>query len=388
MEIQAKRINNYLKSISPQIRDTAFPLEKVKLPLLEGIQSDITVFKNTSLEEITFLTKWFQVLNLARGCREQCTFCLRNALAPLKENSKQISSILWDDLTRFTGGIAKLNERLGFNILQGNSHITLFEDANLPAVQIKDTEGTLHSVRDSVKEIYEKLGLPLVFVTAGWNPTDNQSQESAEELCRYIMQNPDCVKEFGISVNPFHSYNREFYTTKMANTLKTFLPLYKNGTEIGSILLKYNYPNGIETDNNGYEAASNLYKEIFSKLKILTGSTLENYDILKPENVTQHREDNYIENKGRGQRFFPTESIEKNNKKLFVESFRWLTMTPQEKREKAYNFTTKNIDINGQIYLITPSEQLIETSLRLNFINQDKTTAPIHSDIKFKKFEF
>lgn len=387
MKIQATRINNYLKSISPEIRDTAFPLEKVKLPLLEGIQRDIAVFKDTSIEEITFLTKWFQVLNLARGCKEQCTFCLRNALPPLKKNSERISSILWDDLTRFTGGIAKLSERLGFNILQGNSHITLFEDANLPNVQIKDSEGSIHSVRDSVKEIYEKLGLPLVFVTAGWNPSDNESQKSAEELCHYIIQNPDCVKEFGISVNPFHRYNREFYTTKIANTINTFLPLYENGTEIGSILLKYNYPNGINVDKNGYEAACEIYKEIFSKLKILTGSSLENYDILNPKNVTQHREDNYIENKGRGQRFFPAESVEKNNKKLFVESFRWLTMTPEEKRDAAYNFTTKNIDINGQVYLITPSEQLIETPLRLNFINKDKITAPIHSDIKFRKFE-
>lgn len=387
MNIQSTTINKYLKSVSLQIRDAAFPLEKLKLSKLEGIQRDITLFEHTPLEDVKFMTKWFQVLNLARGCREQCSFCLRNALAPLREGSDRMSSILWDDLTRFTDGVSKLSERLGVNILQGNSHITLFEDANLPVVQIKDSQGDTHSVRDSVKEIYEKLGLPLVLVTAGWNPNDKTSQLSAEELCGYILQNPESVKEFGVSVNPFHRYDRDFYTTKMANTLKTFLPLFENGVEIGSILFKYNYPNGKMAEQNGYEAASALYREIFEKLKLITDSSLEKYDILKPENVTRHRDDNYIENKGRGQSFFPEELVDRNNKKLFVESFQWLTMTPEEKREFAYKYTTKNIDINGQLYLITPSEQLIETSTKLNFINKDKITAPIHSDIKFKKLD-
>ncbi len=381
MKIQPTSVNKYLKSISPQIRDTAFPLEKIHLPQLEGIQKDIVLFENTSLEDIKFISKWFQVLNLARGCKEQCTFCLRNALKPLKENS----TILWEDLTRFTGGISKLNERLGFNILQGNSHITLFEDANLPVIQIKDSNDETHSLKDAVHEIYSKLKLPIVFVTAGWSPSDKNSHQNAEELCNYILQNPDCVKEFAVSVNPFHRYNRDFYTTKIANTLKTFLPLYKGG--IASILLKYNYPDGIKAEENGYNAATSLYEEIFEKLKLLTGSQLEEYEILKPENVTRERDDNYIENKGRGQKFFSPEAVQKNNKKLFVESFQWLTMTPEQKREFAYNYTTKNVDINGQIYLITPSEQLIETQMKLNFVNKDKITAPIHTDVKFKKMD-
>lgn len=384
MKIQPTAINKYLKSVSPQIRETAFPLEKLNLTKLEGIQSDIALFEGTSLDDIKFMTKWFQVLNIARGCREQCSFCLRNALPPLKEG---ISSILWDDLIRFTSGVSKLSERLGVNVLQGNSHITLFEDANLPVVQLKDSQGNVYNAADSVKEIYEKLNLPLVLVTAGWNPKDKESQAAAEELCRYILQNQDCIKEFGVSVNPFHRYNRDFYTTKLANTLHTFLPLFENGTEIGSILLKYNYPEGIKSDENGYESAKDLYNEIFGKLKLLTGSSLDNYDILKPENVTLHRDDNYIENKGRGQNFFPQESVTRNNKKLFVESFQWLTLTPEEKRNFAYNYTTKNVDINGQVYLITPSEQLIETPIRLNFINKNKTTAPIHSDIRFKPMD-
>lgn len=386
MNIKSTTINKYLRSVSPQVRESAFPLEKLNLSKLEGIQNDIVLFDKTSLEDIKFISKKFQVLNLMRGCHEQCTFCLRNAKTPLKKHADNINTILWDDLTRFTGGMSKLNERLGFNVLQGNSHITLFEDANLPVIDIKDSHGDSKSLLNAVKEVNEKLKLPFVFVTAGWNPADKKSQKAAEELCGYIQQNPESVKEFAVSINPFHRYDRDVYTTKMANTLKTFLPLYKNGAETGSILLKYNYPNGIKSNENGYSGAKSLYEEIYEKLKVQTGSTLEDYEILKPHNVTRHREDNYIENKGRGQKFFPQETVEKNNKKLFVESFRWLTMTEDEKRHFAYNYTTKNLDINGKVYLITPSEQVIETEMGLNFINKDKTTASIHSDVKFKKF--
>ncbi|MCM1338683.1 MAG: hypothetical protein NC191_03325 [Muribaculaceae bacterium] len=385
MRILSNNITKYIQSISPQVRNIDFPLEKLELTKLEGIQKDIPLFETTSLQNIRFISKWFQVLNLARGCTEQCTFCLRNAMLPLKENSEKISTILWDDLIRFTRGFSKLNERLGFNILRGNTHITLFEDANLPVINMKDAQGNNKSLTNAVKEIYDRLNLPLVFVTSGWNPADKSSQIAAEELCRYIQQTPDSIKEFAISVNPFQRYNRNIYISRIVNALKTFLPLYKNNNEIGSILVKYNYPTGIKSDENGYLAAKKLYEEIYENLKLETRSTLEDYEILKPEKVTIHREDNYIENKGRGQNFFPQELVKRNNKKLFVESFRWFSMTEKEKLELAYDCTTKNIDINGHIYLITPSEQLIETNMGLNFINKDKITAPIHSDIRFTK---
>lgn len=368
--------------ISSSIRNSAFPLERINLSRIEGIQEGISLFEGVRMEDIRFLIKWFQVLNIARGCREQCTFCLRNALAPIKETANQINTILWDDLKRFTEGFSTLSERLGFNILQGNSHITLFEDANLPVAKIKDSKGDIHSTREALQEIYERLGLPLVLVTSGWNVQDKFSQKSAEELCDYIKNNPDCIKEFAISVNPFYSSTKEAYIEKVVNALKTFLPLFKNNVEIGSILLKYNYPNRI----NDYDTAKSLYEEIYNRLKVVTQSNLEEYEILKPENVTRHDESNYIENKGRGQRFFMPEEVKKNNKRLFVESFEWLTMSEEQKRVHAYNFMTKNVDINGQVYLITPSEQLVETDIQLGYLSKGKTTAGIHSDIRFKKF--
>ena len=75
--------------ISSSIRNSAFPLERINLSRIEGIQEGISLFEGVRMEDIRFLTKWFQVLNIARGCREQCTFCLRNALAPIKETANK-----------------------------------------------------------------------------------------------------------------------------------------------------------------------------------------------------------------------------------------------------------------------------------------------------------
>lgn len=44
---------------------------------------------------------------------------------------------------------------------------------------------------------------------------------------------------------------------------------------------------------------------------------------------------------------------------------------------------TKNVDINGKVYIMTPSEQRISTNIGLNFINKDKQTAAIHTDKDF-----
>ena len=380
---QVSQINRYITNNSSSWARSSFPLEKIDLKKIEGIQADIPLFEGVNLEKIKFLTKWFQVLNLTRGCREQCTFCLRNAKTPLKETHNTINTILWEDLTRFTEGFKRFGERLGVNPFQGNSHITLFEDANLPDVIIKDENGTEQSMKNVIQNIYENIRLPFVFVTSGWNVNNTKAQKAAEEICDYIVKTPDCTKEFGVSINPFYVGERENYIEKAVNTLRTFLPLFRTGEEKASILLKYNYSNGINADKNAQESAFKLYIDIFERLKNVCGNSLDGYEYLNPKNILKHRADNYIENKGRGQRFFSDEDVEKNNNKLFRESFEWMTLTPEQKKEYAYNYTTKNVDINGQVYLITPSEQAIETDIGLNFINKDKKTAKIHSDIKF-----
>ena len=380
LQLSTTQINKYLLSKSTELNTAAFPLEKLDLKKIEGIQKDIPLFQTTSMEQIKFISKWFQVLNLMRGCFENCTFCLRNAQKPIKENFENINTILWNDFLRFTEGFSKLGERLGVNPLKGNSHITLFEDSNMPIAKMKDLNGNIYSTTDAVKEIYSKFQIPIVFVTSGWGVNNKFAQKTAEELCEFVSKNPECVREFAVSINPFFYGSRDKYIEKVANALKTFLPLFKNGTKAGSTLFKHNYPNGKDTEITGKNAAKKLYNEIYLKLQKITNSKLSDYERLKPEFVTRHKESNLIENKGRGQKFFSADEVSQNDKKLFVESFEWMTLTPEQKQQRAYECMTKNVDINGQIYLITPSEQRISTNIGLNFINKDKKTAPIHTD--------
>ena len=252
--------------------------------------------------------------------------------------------------------------------------------SNMPIAKMKDLNGNIYSTTDAVKEIYSKFQIPIVFVTSGWGVNNKFAQKTAEELCEFVSKNPECVREFAVSINPFFYGSRDKYIEKVANALKTFLPLFKNGTKAGSTLFKHNYPNGKDTEITGKNAAKKLYNEIYLKLQEITNSKLSDYERLKPEFVTRHKESNLIENKGRGQKFFSADEVSQNDKKLFVESFEWMTLTPEQKQQRAYECMTKNVDINGQIYLITPSEQRISTNIGLNFINKDKKTAPIHTD--------
>ena len=376
--------NKHLNLKNLDLSSIEFPLEQIDLSKYEGIQKGIPLFENNSLQDIKFISKWFQVLNLARGCTQRCSFCIRCSQYPIKEVDNKISTILWDDLIRFTEGFSILGERLGFNPISKNSHLVLFEDANLPDARIKDIHGEIHNVRECIEQIWNKLRMPFILVTSGWYSNDKFSQQTSEEICNFMVKNPTSIKEFGISVNPFYKGDKDFYTSKVANAIKTFLPIFKNGNEQGTILIKYNRPDGIKADTTGIEETTKLYNEIYSKLQKMTDCSLEYFDVIKPENVTRHNDNKYILNRGNARNYFQSEDVEEYNKKIQVESQQWQKMTKQEKYTYSYENTTKNVNINGNIYLVTPSEQVINTTLKLNYINKDKITAPIHSDVEFE----
>ena len=376
--------NKHLNLKNLDLTNAEFPLEHIDLSKYEGIQKDIPLFENNSLQDIKFISKWFQVLNIARGCTQRCSFCIRCSKYPLKEVDNKISTILWDDLIRFTDGFSTLGERLGFNPLKGNSHLVLFEDANLPDARIKDINGQIHNTRECIEQVWNKLRMPFILVTSGWFLNDNFAQSTAEEICNFMVKNPTSIKEFGISVNPFYMGDRDYYTSKVANAIKTFLPIFKNGNEQGVILIKYNRPDGIKADTTGIEETTKLYNEIYSKLKDMTACSLDDFEILKPENVTRHSDDKYILNRGNARNYFQQDEVEKYNKQIQEESEKWSKMSQTEKYAHAYENTTKNINIDGKIYLVTPSEQVINTKLSLNYINKDKIAAPVYSDAEFE----
>ncbi|MBQ2611357.1 hypothetical protein IJF81_03085, partial [bacterium] len=92
--LDTARISDYLARYTSDLRSAQFPLEVINTRKLEGLQNGIDLFQNVSMDEIKFLSKNFSVVNLQRGCKQGCKFCLRNALKPLTETATQISSVL------------------------------------------------------------------------------------------------------------------------------------------------------------------------------------------------------------------------------------------------------------------------------------------------------
>ncbi len=110
-------MNSYINHIPANIKNSAFPLAKLDLKRLEGIQKDIPLFDGVNLEDISFLAKRLETLNLFRGCRVNCSHCLKDAKPPVKGRE----TILYEDLTRFLDGFKELSGRLGINVLQGKN---------------------------------------------------------------------------------------------------------------------------------------------------------------------------------------------------------------------------------------------------------------------------
>ena len=168
-----------LRHIPANIKNSSFPLTRINPQHVEGIQKGIPLFDGVGIKDIAFITKRFETLNLFRGCNLGCSHCLKDA-KPLKN-----STILFEDLVRFLDGFKALNERLGFNVFQGNKYVNIIDDSNPSDIPIRGKSRN-HSVNEALKIIYEKINLPSIFVTSGWNSASKYSQQSSSELAGMI----------------------------------------------------------------------------------------------------------------------------------------------------------------------------------------------------------
>lgn len=369
-------VRKYIKSQPREILESSFPLASLDMKKVEGVQEGIPLFKGVSMPEVKFLTKWFEALPQSRGCDSDCGHCLRDA-------QPHIIKGLRDDSLRFIKGFKALNERFGFNILQGNKYVATFDDSNP-----KD-------VAEVIKSMYENLGIPTGFATTGWNKKDINIQKDAKELIDYLQKKPDAASEFAVSINPFHiliknsieaakagkpelarNY-RDAYIDNTANALNTFLPMYENGK--GSLL--YKHANNLDK-NAGFreKETAQLYEEIFKRLEQLSGKNLEHIEALNHKEVTKFDPNHLIEPKGRARQYFSETENFKKYLDLQEERMNWEDLSPEQKAQNAYDYTIKGVDINGQVYLTTPSDNVIMTDLRLNYEN--KHTIPLYSDVK------
>lgn len=388
----SQNVSRYLKSLSKEHLAADFPLGNIDLSKVEGIQKDIPLFFNSTMQEIKFLTKNFSVLNIAQGCNSECSHCLRNAKRPSAQ-----STILWDDLERFTGGVEALNERLGFDIFQGNNYLVLHDDFNPPEVLLKDANGSSYNFADALKLVFKKLHIPIETVTSGWNKSDSVSEKAAADVVDFFQKMPEANALTSISVNPFHGileksrklardgnpemarFWREVYTDRIAHAIETFLPVFKEGK--ASLIYRHAGGDFAKTDVGAKETA-NLYREIYQKLAKRLGNSFTEIEDLKPEKFEEELPVRFIEAKGRGRRYFSAQENFEKQKNLISEKNKWETSSPGERAKNAYDYTIKEVDIRGNVYGGTLSESLIKTDIQLNYKNKDVPSIPLYSDIK------
>ena len=394
-------ISTYINKIPNSIKDSKYPLTQLNLQNLEGVQSDICLFngeKPLTMDVINFITKRFETLNLFRGCTVGCSHCLKDA------KSEDNRSILFEDLERFLEGFKTLNERLGFNVFNGNKYLSIVDDSNPSDFPISGKD-RIHSVVEAIKEIYDKLNIPVLFVTSGWNKGSSYAQKASEELANAIQKNPSMIESVDISINPFvgileksreasknHNQDkadflRSVYTSRMANTLATFLNAFTNNK--AQIIYRH-APNAEGNELVDENAAKQLYEEIYAKLRKMVGSKLDEIPMLKPEQLTKFDKTHLIEPSGRGRRFFTPEANFKEQEQLIDEALEWEGLSEQDKFNFLKDYALKCIDIDGSVYATMPANKVdyisapieltIPSKIKLNYENK-KATKPVFSDI-------
>jgi len=389
----SSHISTYLGKVPAKIKLSEYPLTKIDLAKIDGIQQDIPLFKGVKIEDIAFITKRWETLNFFRGCKWRCTHCLKNAIAPIKGRE----SILFEDLVRVVDGFKELNERLGFDSLNGNRYISIIDDSNPIDLPIKGLSRS-HSVAEGMKQIYDKLNIPTLFVTSGIDSKSQYSTKASTEIVDMVKNNPHSVLNVQISINPFmviphttslsQGAREQKYIDRMAKTLFAFLDLFK----IDKASIIYRHTDGTEKNHKGVDEASakKMYEAIYKQLQELSGSNLENLPQLRPEKVTKFDKSHLIEPSGRGRNFFSFQRNMKLQNELLQDYLDWNATSKEEQREILLNYSLKCVDIDGSIYttrpsnaesVSTPIELIIPTDIKLNYINKEKPNK-IFSDIE------
>lgn len=396
-------INTYIKQLPNSIKESKYPLSKLDTKFLEGIQSGIPLFqgeKHLTMNSISFLSTRFETLNLFRGCTVGCSHCLKDAQA----NGHR--SILFEDLERFLNGFKTLNERLGFNVFNGNKYLSIVDDSNPSDFPIEGKDRK-HSIVEAIEKIYEKLNIPILFVTSGWNKGSGYAQKASEELANAIQKNPSMIESVDISINPFvgileksreasknnnqdkADFLRNVYTSRMANVLATFLNAFASNK--AQIIYRH-APNAEGNELVNEVATKKLYEEIYTKLKKLVGSAIDNIPQLKPEELTRFDKSHLIESSGRGRQFFSSEINLREQEQLIDEAIEWECLSNEEKFKTLNDYALKCVDIDGSVYATMPSNKVdyisapieltVSTDIKLNYENKTPTK-PIFSDIDF-----
>ena len=393
---------------------------KFNLNKLNGIQDGIKVFQGLNMKEIAFISRSVSEICTNRGCYNKCLHCYAKAQKPLTQAQDTISKMSWEDFNLLTNGYKELNERLGFRITGSkiknidknkNRYTTAFHDADCINISMTDKNGEEHDFIEIANKISDSFGISPIFDTAGWTPKNKILQKRAEKYAKYFSspENYDKLLEVNISVNPFHAlYARSvaekrmgnfeqsekfknLYTDRMANAIFTFTPMLKQNKL--SILFRA-FDNEPKIENfKGFQEddLKELGKDILNKLKEYYKADL-------------HGEQKYIKNKkqasacitkvrkefsdirtitlsGRGIDIFGKDNVHYINQQEKINEFNEILHNANDVSFINTSKFTGIIDSNGKYYLTTYWSSY-PTELKLNFINKNKQTAPIHPSLQ------
>ena len=175
----------------------------------------------------------------------------------------------------------------------------------------------------------------------------------------------------------------------MANVLATFL----NAFASNKAQIIYRHASNAEGNELVNEVATKkLYEEIYTKLRKLVGSAIDNIPQLKPEELTRFDKSHLIESSGRGRQFFSSEINLREQEQLIDEAIEWECLSNEEKFKTLNDYALKCVDIDGSVYATMPSNKVdyisapieltIPTDIKLNYENKTPTK-PVFSDIDF-----
>ncbi len=400
---------NYVsKKVLPKIQkkpNKIFSLWDFDLNKLEGIQYKINVFKTMTMKEIALFLSSATEFATFRGCHNNCSHCYADAKPPLKETSEQTSGMTWEDFISLIKGIRILNKRLGFmasgqNREIKNRYLTPFHDSDCLEITMKDKNGNIHDFIDISKQLNKALGVPIIFDTASWNPKSKKYQERAEKYVKFMSkpQNKKMFYQINVSLNPFHAIHtkeielrkqnkpeladkmRDYYTTRMANTLFTFTPLIKSK--------QLRFLASAAKDREcfaGYQIkdVTDLFNEILDKLfdmysKDLNGEQknvksekeIDRYLTILVEKYNNYR---YISFSEKAKRILnpDTTSLVESNDRVSNSKIKLKDLREHKKYQGDFYGI---IDANGD-YFLTDFILTIPTEIKLNFKNNKKTAS-------------
>ena len=189
--LEAKKYLDRYREVNEFLPPKATDLYDFSLNRLDGIQEGIKVFGGLNMKEIAFLMRTITEFGINRGCHNMCSHCYADAKPPVKETADTINKMSWNDFKTMTDGFSELNKRLGFfaaapdNLSTKRNYISPFHDADGLDIVLRDNSGNEHDFTDIADALYDAVGVPIVFDTAGWTPWNEKMQKRAEKIVKY-----------------------------------------------------------------------------------------------------------------------------------------------------------------------------------------------------------